>query len=290
MEQSEAFVNARARGIAAIATLDRRLLSNNELLKYGVTFICDSELNAEDSTKINSGQRALIFKSSYKGLPVTVKSLRAPNLCRISQEYLLFQLLSSHPTIQHAFGVQGNSFATALVLSHVDGDTLCRCSFEDSIALGVFVVKLMEGLAHVHRQGVLHNNLKASHILKKRGECVPIITGFGNACMANDAYKIPQSRLKEFGDICLHKKDVREGKKAVSYLSDIYCLGQLLSQIRAPDDTDKSQEKVSKWVREFASTCRSTSCSSLSSADFLQDNAADLIRLIGSIRPELLDW
>eukprot|EP00112_Aurelia_sp_Birch-Aquarium-sp1_P003678 Seg14140.1 transcript_id=Seg14140.1/GoldUCD/mRNA.D3Y31 product="MAP kinase kinase kinase win1" protein_id=Seg14140.1/GoldUCD/D3Y31 len=282
LEQSEGFVNARARGIAAIATLDRRLLTHKELLKFGVSFIQENELG--EGRKIASGERSIIFSSDYKNIPVTVKRLRAPNLLRLSQEFLVMQHLSSHQAVQHAFGIEVDSVVNGLVLSFVDGKSLSVSRFENSIKLAVFLVKFIEGLAHLHKRGVLHNNLRPCHILVKRHENVPVITGFGNACLVSDAYNIPQSRIKEFGEHCLHPKEVREGKKPLSIATDLHCFGQTLSMMKLSDEGRKTNV-IHSWISNFCSLC----CSMRKqNEDFLLQHAGELIKLIGSVEPALL--
>ena len=282
LEQSEGFVNARARGIAAIATLDRRLLTHKELLKFGVSFIQENEL--EEGRKIASGERSIVFSSEYKNIPVIVKRLRTPNLLRLSQEFLIMQHLSSHQAVQHAFGIEVDSLVNGLVLSFVDGKSLSVARFENSTKLAVFVVKFIEGLAHLHKRGVLHNNLRPCHVLVKHNENVPVITGFGNACLVSDAYIIPQSRIKEFGEHCLHPKEVREGKKPLSIATDLHCFGQTLSMMRLVDEGRKINV-IHNWISNFCGLCCSLK---KTNEDFLLQHAGELIKIIGSVEPALL--
>ena len=194
---------------------------------------------------------------------------------------MIIQLLSSHPAIQHSFGILVESFKTALVVSYVDGDTIIHHRFLDSEELALFMLKLIDGVRHIHSRSVLHNNLKASHVLVRREDGTPVITGFGNAFLVIDAYEISQDRSKDLGDTCLQRKDVREGKKPVSYATDLFCLGQLLSQIKVPRKPN-FKKLVWEWVQEFASACRMNSSSKLSSLDFLKKSASELMKLKAS--------
>ena len=168
--------------------------------------------------------------------------------------------------------------------SLVDGKPLSVAHFENSVKLAVFVVKFMEGLAHLHKRSVLHNNLRPCHILVKSHENVPVITGFGNACLVSDAYTIPQSRIKEFGEHCLHSKEVREGKKPLSIATDLHCFGQILSMMRLSDEGRKAGV-IHSWISNFSSMCCSLK---KPTDDFLLQHAGELIKLIGSVEPALL--
>ena len=150
------------RSIAAIATLDRRLLTNQKLSSYGIMMISDADIDESVSKKIGSGPRSIVFQSLYKDIPVAKKHLFVPELSRISTEYLLLQMLGSHPSIPHAFGLMVEDKECSLIESYVDGLSLSRSRFDDSISLGICAVRLIEAVGHIHNRGVIHNNLQPS--------------------------------------------------------------------------------------------------------------------------------
>ena len=286
LEQSEGIVNARARSIAAIATLDRRLLTNEKLSSYGILLISDADIDESVSKKIGSGPRSIVFRSSYKDIPVAKKHLLVSELARISTEYLLLQVLGSHPSIPHAFGLIVEGKECSLVESYIEGLSLSRFQFNDSIALGICAVRLIEAVGHIHNRGVIHNNLQPCHVLVK-SSLMPVITGFGHACLAPDGYRFSQSRANQLGDGCMQPKFILSGSKPTSVSSDMYCLGQILSQMRLCEESTKIK-RIHDWISEFASFCRSHMAGSNPSDNVLFKHAYDLIEILGKIRPDLL--
>ena len=97
--------------------------------------------------------------------------------------------LNGHPNIvacMDFFRANGTAY---LVMEFVDGQPLAEvlrrreaegCPFEEAELLAV-AVPLVEGLAHVHRQGVLHRDIKPANILIRRADGLPILIDFGAA-------------------------------------------------------------------------------------------------------------
>ena len=285
LEQSEGIVNVRARSIAAIATLDRRLLTNQKLSSYGIMMISDADIDESVSKKIGSGLRSIVFQSLYKDMPVAKKHLFVPELSCISTEYLLLQILGSHPSILHAFGLIVEDKECSSIESYVDGLSLSRFRFDDGISLGICAVRLIKAVGHIHNCGVIHNNLQPCHVLVK-GSLMPVIIDFGHASLASDGYRMSQSRANQLGDGCVQPRAIVSGSKPTSVSSDMYCLGQILLQMRLCEESSKFK-RIHDWMSEFGSFRRSHITGSTPGDRILFKYAYDLIEILGKIRPDL---
>ena len=116
---------------------------------------------------------------------------------------------------------------------------------------------------------------------------MPVIIGFGHACLTSDGYRMSQSRANQLGDGCVQPRAIVSGSKPTSVSSDMYCLGQILLQMRLCEESSKVK-RIHDWISEFASFCRSHMTGSTPGDRILFKYAYDLIEVLGKIRPELL--
>lgn len=92
---------------------------------------------------------------------------------------------------------------------------------------------IVDGLAHIHKRGVLHNDLKANNVVleKRKEEWNRVIIDFGKARMISDP-KPPMSlskiKQREYRMKFPHiAPEIVRGEGAQSVLSDIFSLGKI---------------------------------------------------------------
>ena len=109
---------------------------------------------------------------------------------------------------------------------------------------------------------------------------MPVIIDFGHACLASDGYRMSQSRANQLGDGCVQPKAILSGSKPTSVASDMYCLGQILSQMRLIEESTQIK-RIHDWISEFASFCRSHMTRSTPGDRILFKYAYNLIEILG---------
>ncbi len=284
-EKTEAIVCARARKIATISTLENTLESNEKLAKIGITFIKEEELGEKrQSLKVSIGDKAMIFKTTFKETDVAIKVYRASRISYIAKEYQILHLIDGHMSIPHAYGITN----TGLVLSLVKGDRLKEYTFTNEEMLARFILRLIDAVSHIHHRGIIHNNLNNDHIIVSNdtgGALLPVITGFGNACLVEDGFEIPTSRISEFGDHCFLPKKVIKGEKKLSIQSDLYCIGVIISRLTCllrskSKNSNVFARNVYDWLDNFASLCLDANKSAKLGHQALLEQTATLAEIL----------
>ena len=253
LETVDKALNFRGHNLLSMATLDSRIQSNVALLKQGVSLINKEEL--EIGMLICSGPNANVYEAIFKNVSCAVKAYKGACFSAVLKEYHVVMILSSHPSVPHAYGVV-NGLTPKLVMSsckptHV---RLPNFIFGSREELGRFAVSFMEALAHLQERKILHNNINPSNILIEKQSGRIALCGFSNASYGNDGYKVNGVRmLDRFGDLCCLPNEVKSGKNPLSIGSDLFCMGYtMMWHIRVGDEAISD---VSKFVRRFSQDC-----------------------------------
>lgn len=118
--------------------------------------------------------------------------------------------------------------------------------------------KVIEALHHVHRRGVLHNDLKANNIVleKRKDQWNPVVIDFGKARFITDPK--PLMTLSESSQELYKKKypyiavEIVCGKGRQSVASDIFSVGKIALSVLdlLPTATSLSLKLARKAIRD----------------------------------------
>jgi len=139
-----------------------------------------------------------------------------------------------------------------LVMEYVGGGTLMeRLGWPQDLAYAVSIVSQVgDALAHAHRQGLIHRDVKPGNILMA-GEDWPLLSDFGLAKMLEDSLHLTASGAS-VGTPQYMSPEQAEGLK-VDQRSDIYSLGIVLYEAltgRPPFGTDSPAAMVLRRMNE----------------------------------------
>lgn len=104
----------------------------------------------------------------------------------LRDEVEVLQLISQHPPHRNIVQYHGcrvrRGFVTAIVMVHVDGETLWTCALAGGkVDKAPFMAALRSAIAHLHSVvGVAHNDLNRSNIMVGK-DGMPVLIDFGSA-------------------------------------------------------------------------------------------------------------
>jgi serine/threonine-protein kinase len=209
--------------------------------------------------QVSKGSMATVYKAYQPNLDryVAVKVL-APELAeskgfiaRFEREARAVARLR-HRNILTVFdyGRQGDLFY--LVMEYVSGGTLIeRLGWPQDLAYAVNIVSQVgDALAHAHRQGMIHRDVKPGNILMAE-EDWPLLSDFGLAKMVEDSPQLTASGAS-VGTPQYMSPEQAQGL-AVDGRSDIYSLGAVLYETvtgRPPFGTDGRMAVILRHINE----------------------------------------
>ena len=148
------------------------------------------------------------------------------------------------------YGRQGGLFY--LVMEYVSGGSLMeRLGWPQDLDYAVVIVSQVgDALAHAHRQGMIHRDVKPGNILMAE-EDWPLLSDFGLAKMVEDSPKLTASGAS-VGTPQYMSPEQAQGL-AVDQRSDIYSLGAVLYEAatgRPPFGTDSPMAVILRQINE----------------------------------------
>ncbi len=148
------------------------------------------------------------------------------------------------------YGSQGNMFY--LVMEYVSGGSLiARLGWPQDLAYAVNIVSQVgDALAHAHRQGMIHRDVKPGNILMVE-EDWPLLSDFGLAKMVEESLHLTASGAS-VGTPQYMSPEQAQGQ-AVNRRTDIYSLGAVLYEAvtgRPPFGTDSPMAVLLRHINE----------------------------------------
>jgi serine/threonine protein kinase len=184
--------------------------------------------------RVGSGGMASVWRAhdDRLGRPVAVKvisdALAAdPGFVKRFRREAKVAAGLSHPNLVGVFDYGGEP-APYLVLEYVEGGTLAeRLAASRSVDADRLASELLSALAHIHRAGVIHRDVKPANVLFDR-DGRSRLTDFGIA-RARDATQLTEAG-RVVGTAAYMAPEVRAGGEA-GERSDLYSAGILLGEI-----------------------------------------------------------
>lgn len=159
----------------------------------------------------------------------------------------------NHPNIVkvHNFGKYNRQYA--IIMEYVNGGNLKEMLYKpDKIALNILVRILYEagqGLAHIHRNNIVHKDVKPDNILVSKDLKIVKMTDFGIAKLPGKLLNkdiFPKGgTVTKYGTISYVAPEQVEGR--ANFCSDIYSFGIAMDEVitaktEVPEDTAKNLE------------------------------------------------
>ena len=184
----------------------------------------------------------------------------ADGLRRFREEAKALIDFQRHPSTvawSEFFRANGTAY---LVMEYVDGRPLPQVLREREAAgepftesdLLAIAVPLAEGLAHIHRAGVIHRDIKPANILVRRADRRPVLIDFG---AAKQAVAEHSRSLAPYTEGYAALEQVADGR--LGPWTDLYGYGAVLWRMVAggnrpwePPNPVKVESRANAWVRE----------------------------------------
>ncbi len=153
---------------------------------------------------------------------------------RLAHEYRIVKFVGSHPSLCEPLGlfVQNSCFLVSVFESDKSIQSFPVHTLQEDKVIQI-VLLVADALRFLHYRCVIHNHIvPANVLLKSEGlNYKPVLVGFSLACRVDMAKCFTPKQQSEFKDFSHFPPEVKTGKEAVSYSSDIFSFGVLLQHM-----------------------------------------------------------
>ncbi len=184
---------------------------------------------------LQDGDATVVYRAQRQcdQRPVIIKLLKADYppvelITRLKQEYRIPQRLD-HPGIVPALSLENHQNHFALVLEDFGGSSLKHQLQSGPLSLAMFLpmaIHLADILAVMHRQGVIHKDIKPSNIIVNPLTQQVKLTDFGIASqLSQEVAKLDPPDSLEGTLLYMSPEQTGRMNRAIDYRSDYYSLG-----------------------------------------------------------------
>lgn len=171
--------------------------------------------------------------------PVIIKALKVeyPSvelITRLKQEYRIPQQLN-HPGIVKALSLENHQNHFAIILEDFDGVSLKQLLQSDKLSLIAcleIALQLADIIGAVHRQGIIHKDIKPSNIVINRLKQQVKLTDFGIASqLSQEMASLKSWEALEGTLLYMSPEQTGRMNRVIDYRSDYYSLGVTLYEL-----------------------------------------------------------
>ena len=155
----------------------------------------------------------------------------------LAREFKILQILGSHRNVAYAHGMTWFHDEPALVLGFESTttlkDLLKRVNIVDRLVVQHILEGLTEALAFLQINEIIHNQITTENVcLKYNGKFyTPILVGFSNAIRKCSSRTMTIPQQEKFKDAHHLPVNVRTGKTAPSFKSDLYSFTLIIRRL-----------------------------------------------------------
>jgi len=202
---------------------------------------CDLFEGYQQVEHVTTTKRSIVYRaySCARECTVIIKLFRLDSLSskmkhKIRREFEVAQHLMGNSNVVQCFELRryGSGKQQALILEDSHGTPLrtdkTKYGLDEFLTIAISII---EGLATIHRSGVIHQNITPKHLLynDKTGEIK--FTDFGLSSMLNKQYQ-PVINIKNFTDCLEYISPEQTGlHRDLDYRTDFYSLGVVFYQM-----------------------------------------------------------
>lgn len=231
-----------------------------------------------------------VFGKCYTGyisssIPVCIKVFCKDNqLASTFQPEAFLMSKLSHSNLPWLYGVSEHDGHKILVLSFhgVDGRsyTLHKALHSDCLSVTinwkVILLGLLSALKYIHKNRILHNDIKSDNIVIDNRSPVPqsILIDFGKGCLVSDAktYTLSLEERRRYAiDHPQVAPDLRDGHCRQSEYSDVYSIGRVINQIN-------NKFLHIPFLASYASLCMQYTCTKRPSSHDLYTSMQSMLK------------
>lgn len=187
------------------------------------------------------------YLAHYRGYLVSVKEFKVHAHMslgdvkkEVSHEARMINNLGDHPCLPLLFGVVTRTQPFRLITQfHGEKEksvTISRAMRKNELTKQSWLTILknvIDGLEHVHKRGILHNDLKPNNIVleKRHDKWNPVIIDFGKACFVSQpkpVMSLHENKQEKYRKRYPHiAPEIVSGKARQSVFSDIFSFGKM---------------------------------------------------------------
>ena len=177
------------------------------------------------------------------GIPCAIKFGKTVNYYDAFHESAILQRLQESKYFPHLFGVMEKRLVMEFILYREEnGLTVYRARNDnlfDQTQWTNICYDLIRGLIHLHKQGVLHNDIKSNNILLRQ-DMTPVYVDFGKATLRKspEVYKLNDEQRERYNKhypYIAYELRNQWGKKT-STATDIFSLGFVFQYVSTKDN------------------------------------------------------
>jgi len=182
-----------------------------------------------------TGQPVVLKMFSHTEAGIGNNKTLAKGRKQFEQEFALMRALPLHPNVCRLLDFWAEPYPCA-VLEYLPGDTLSRClelGVVDSAHRPQLAAQVLEGLAHVHRHGLIHGDIHPRNFMVNGAQATLIDFGFAYRYGVSEEEQLINrgGAAKYLAPERVSEHQYKFSKQAADYRAEVYQVGLVLYKL-----------------------------------------------------------